>query len=257
MWHNTPKRESIKLGFVPGNTDPTVFFRYKNDRSIQIAGWYVDDGLLAADSTKSMDKMVNDIRGSFDIQDLGDPERLLGVKIIRDRERGFIHISQPSFINTIAKRFGIPPGKGVTTPMEPQINLLTAAQDDVETNIPHSSLIGSLNFCAIFTRPDIAYATNKCAQFLSNRPLIIGMLPSESFAISCTCANTESNTHPLVLGLLHTHITLQDSPMLTLPVISMTENPLLAGFSHITMHPYHGLQRNRVSLLIQPWRPNW
>ena len=35
-------------------------------------------------------------------------------------------------------------------------------------DIGYASLIGSINYCAISTRPDISYATNKCAQFTSN-----------------------------------------------------------------------------------------
>ena len=69
---------------------------------VEIAGWYVDDGLLATNSTKSMERMIKDIKGSFDIQDLGEPDCLLGIKITRNRELGMIHISQPSFIDTIA-----------------------------------------------------------------------------------------------------------------------------------------------------------
>ena len=91
-----------KLGFKPSNADKTVYFRFGNNNSAEIAGWYVDDGLLAAISAESMNRMVKDIEGSFDIKDLGEPDQLLGIKISRDRELGTIHISQPSFIDTIA-----------------------------------------------------------------------------------------------------------------------------------------------------------
>ena len=46
---------------------------------------------------------------SFDIKDLGEPECLLSIKISRNRNISTIHISQPSFIITIAKRFSISP----------------------------------------------------------------------------------------------------------------------------------------------------
>src|SRR3979490_3013192 len=41
-----------------------------------------------------MSKMVNDIRGSFEISDLGEPTRLLGMKIHRNRDLGTIHLSK-------------------------------------------------------------------------------------------------------------------------------------------------------------------
>ena len=65
-------------------------------------GWYVDDSLLATNSTKSIERMIKDIKGSFKIQDLGEPDCLLGIKIMQNRELRTIHIPQPSFIDTIA-----------------------------------------------------------------------------------------------------------------------------------------------------------
>jgi Reverse transcriptase (RNA-dependent DNA polymerase) len=137
-----------------------------------LAGWYVDDGLLAADSLQSMEHMVHDIGGSFDIQDLGNPERLLGIRILRNPDSGTIHISQPAFINTIAKHFNILAGKPVLSPMDSTIKFLKASADANTLDIPYASLIGSINYCSIATRPDIAFATNKCAQF-THKPTLI------------------------------------------------------------------------------------
>ena len=47
------------------------------------------------------------------------------------------------------------------------IDLHISTTEDETINIPYASLIGSINYCSIFTRPDISYATNKCAQFTS------------------------------------------------------------------------------------------
>ena len=74
VWHQTLKGELGKIGPKPGDADPTVYFRFGNNGSIQIAGWYVDDGLLASNTTTYIDEMINNIRGSFDIEDLGEPD---------------------------------------------------------------------------------------------------------------------------------------------------------------------------------------
>ena len=45
-------------------------------------------------------------------------------------------------------------------------NILYSSDPTEEAlNVPYASLIGSINYCAVSTRPDIAFATNKCAQF--------------------------------------------------------------------------------------------
>ena len=171
VWHHTLRSELQKIGFTPGLADTTVFFRTSSDGSTDIAGWYVDDGLLASHSTQTMEKMVKDIKGTFEIQDLGDPSRLLGVQIIRNRSEGTIHISQASFITTLSKRFNIPPAKSIRTPMEEKVALRVASPKNTTAQVPYSSMIGSLNYCSLFTRPDISFAVNKCAQFTSNPTL--------------------------------------------------------------------------------------
>ena len=84
-----------------------------------------------------MDKMINNIRGSFDIQDLGEPEWLLGIWITRNRELGTIHISQPSFINTIAKQFDISSERSLTSPMDPTLDLQTSTSTEKTMDIPY------------------------------------------------------------------------------------------------------------------------
>ena len=119
-----------------------------------------------------MKKMVEDIGGSFNIQDLGEPERLLGIRIKCNRNAGMIHLLQPVFINTIAKHFDTSIGRPTKSPMDATIDYQKMAADDKPIDVPYASLIGSLNYCVITTQPDISYATNKCAQFTS-KPLQI------------------------------------------------------------------------------------
>ena len=65
VWHCTLRNKLEKTGFTPGNTDSTIYFGFGKNGSIQLAGWYINNGLLAADSTESMEHMIKDIRGSF------------------------------------------------------------------------------------------------------------------------------------------------------------------------------------------------
>ena len=67
------RREMERIGFTPVKADPMVYIQLGNNGEIGVAGWYVDDGLLAANSVETMEKMVSDIKGSFNIEDLGKP----------------------------------------------------------------------------------------------------------------------------------------------------------------------------------------
>ena len=55
--------------------------------------------------------------------------------------------------------------------MEEKLMLKIASPEDSPAVIPYSSLIGSLNYCALFTRPDISFAANKCTQYSSKLTL--------------------------------------------------------------------------------------
>jgi Reverse transcriptase (RNA-dependent DNA polymerase) len=168
LWFQTLKSTLTKLGFKSGTADETVYFHTQKTGDIEIAGWYVNDGLLATKTAESMQKLVKEICSHFHIQDLGEPVRLLGIKIDRNRPNGTIHISQPMFIESIAKHFGISPGRSIKCPMDATINLRKSTDSNDVINIPYASLIGCINYCAVSTRPDIVYATNKCAQFSSH-----------------------------------------------------------------------------------------
>ena len=47
VWHGTMRQEMEEMGFTPGNADLTVYFQFRSNREIEIAGWSVDDRLLA------------------------------------------------------------------------------------------------------------------------------------------------------------------------------------------------------------------
>ena len=84
VWHQTLRGELRKIGLKPSDADPTVYFCFGNKGFIQIAGWYVNNGLLASNITTYMDEMINNIRRSFNIEDLGEPDQLLGIWITRN-----------------------------------------------------------------------------------------------------------------------------------------------------------------------------
>ena len=150
VWHRTMRREMERISFTSGKADPTVYIRLGNNGEIGISGWYVDNRLLAANSTETMEKMVMDIKGSFDIEDLGEPTWLLGIRIARNHELGTTHISQPLFIDTIAKRFKISPGRSIHALMDSNIELQASNQEEITPDLLYAALIGSINYCGFY-----------------------------------------------------------------------------------------------------------
>jgi hypothetical protein len=101
---------------------------------------------------------------------LGDLQWFLGIRIVRDCENQRIWLSQASYIEEIARRFQLTDIKGgyPTTPASPTPltpNLDTA---DQATTHYYQQKVGSINYAAVITRPDISKPCSTLASFLCN-----------------------------------------------------------------------------------------
>src|SRR5687767_3495437 len=81
-----------------------------------------------------------------------------------------IYLNQEKYINDIPKKFEMKDTKPATTPV------ISKSVKSVEDNSNESfkdksiymSLVGSLIYTSVVTRPDIAFAVNKAGQAMSN-----------------------------------------------------------------------------------------
>jgi len=122
---------------------------------------------------------IKDLKAHFDIKSLGQPNLLLGMKISQGNH--IVTLSQTHYIDALLEKFGLADANPVFTPMDINVKLdnVTEEQNDEgqgekDDKVTHgyAALIGSLMYLAIGTRPDIAFAVNKLAQFTQNpRPI--------------------------------------------------------------------------------------
>ena len=101
----------------------------------------------------------------------------MGNKITIDDSEQTISLSQTAYIEKMLESFGLENINPVSTPMDPNVKLddfgtitMTDQQGEFDQRVvrSYSTLIGSLMYLAISTRPDIAFAVNKLAQFTSD-----------------------------------------------------------------------------------------
>lgn len=87
-------------------------------------------------------------------------------------------LSQTHFVDKLLTKFGLENANPVATPIDPNIKLddEECSSDEIDAQrerdprgmYGYATLIGSLMYLALGTRPDITYAVNKLAQFTSN-----------------------------------------------------------------------------------------
>eukprot|EP00795_Rhopilema_esculentum_P005567 gene5567-biopygen555 len=86
---------------------------------------------------------------------------------VEQSEEG-VSLSQKQYIEKLLKRYGLQDANPVCTPLDPNVKLVA---DDGNSkpvdNIQYQSMIGSLLYAAIATRPDIAQAVGALSQFNS------------------------------------------------------------------------------------------
>jgi len=120
---------------------------------------WVDNLLLFATTIRLMNKMKADIKAKWEVTDLGEPSKIVGIKITIGKD--LIAISQSKYIKSILKKEGLEQANPVAMPLDPNSPLKPNPEGNVRNRSnSFARLLGELQFIANATRPDIAYAVN-------------------------------------------------------------------------------------------------
>jgi Reverse transcriptase (RNA-dependent DNA polymerase) len=164
-WHQTLSDALEKLGLheVPGvnclftNDWLTLFF-------------YVDDivALCKTHDLPLLARFERDLTQRFEMKVLGDLKWFLGIRIVRNRDQRKIWLTQDSYINKIAAKFA-QTEKNVKTPCTTAFKLESSTEaPSPKRTLEYQQKIGSVNFAAVISRPDIAFAVSSLSRYLQN-----------------------------------------------------------------------------------------
>jgi len=84
----------VKAGFVRSNYDSCVYMMRRNEKVIIYFILYVDDILMASSDRQEIQKLKKKLNDEFKMKDLGNTKRILGMDIMRDRNKGELFLSQ-------------------------------------------------------------------------------------------------------------------------------------------------------------------
>jgi transposase InsO family protein len=171
VWNREFNSAMNALGFMQLKTDNCCYIR-RSGTSVTILLVWVDDIIGYTSNDAEVRRVTSELASKFEITVIGQPDMLLGMKIIKNDDLGTISLSQEHYIDAMLTRFGLTDANPVSTPLDPNINLDNLdPQPQTPSDTRGSSLfataIGSLQYAANGTRPDIAYAVNRLAQFTS------------------------------------------------------------------------------------------
>lgn len=137
-----------------------------------IVAVYVDDILLFSRDLSLIEKAKKSLMDTYEMKDLGEARKFLGIRISRDRLRRTIRIDQEEYSNAILERFGYDPTASRPTPMKSGLQLgkdeAKATQLTPSEALVYRSMLGSLLYAALGTRPDLAFTASRLGMFNHN-----------------------------------------------------------------------------------------
>ncbi|KAL6328338.1 hypothetical protein AAG906_034481 [Vitis piasezkii] len=135
QWYKRFDKYMLDIDFNRSSHDGCVYFKLTEDSMVYFL-LYVDDMLVACKEKRHLELVKEMLKAEFEIKDLGSAKRILGMEIERDRSKRVFRLSQKSYISKTheEKRF-----------ME---------------MIPYASMVGSVMYTMVCSRPDLAYAVS-------------------------------------------------------------------------------------------------
>jgi hypothetical protein len=172
-WYDSLCRALADIGFVRSEADSAVFFVHVGTDVIILA-IHVDDSTMTGSSVTLQNEFKARINAKFQLTDLGPISWLLGLAITRNRAMRTLSLSQHSYIDTLLRRFNLDDCKTLAQPLDLHVQLsrdqcpTTVEERAAMKAVPYREAVGALNWVAVGTRPDIAFAVSQLAQFMEN-----------------------------------------------------------------------------------------
>jgi hypothetical protein len=169
-WYATLHQFLLKNGFSPSTVEPGVYFQQPQTgrkTGFTIIVW-VDDILLIG-KRPEINAMKSKISSRFKVKDLGPISHFLGMRVTRNRENRTVYIDQKSYVQQIIERFRMDSATPVSTPVDRSIIMKKRKDSDPSTSqLQYQEAVGSINYAAIVTRPDISFAAGMLGRYSAN-----------------------------------------------------------------------------------------
>ncbi|KAG8480151.1 hypothetical protein CXB51_024883 [Gossypium anomalum] len=145
--NNTWELEQLPKAFLHGELEEEIYMTqpegYKHvggrnwkmyDRSFIYLLLYVDNMLIAAKSQKEIDKLKAQLNQEFEMKNLGEAKKILGMEISRDRHG--------------------------------QLSRKTEEEREYMAKVPYANAVGSLMYAMVCMRPDISQAVGVVSRYM-------------------------------------------------------------------------------------------
>ena len=158
------------FGFRQNEEEPCVY-KKESGSAVVFLILYVDDILLIGNDIPMFQSVKTSLNNNFSMKDLGEAAYILGIKIYRDRLKRLIGLSQDTYIDKVLKRFNMEQSKKEFLLMSHGMRFgdkqcpSTADERKCMSKVPYASVVGSIMYAMICTRPDVSYALSVASRY--------------------------------------------------------------------------------------------
>jgi reverse transcriptase-like protein len=165
LWLKEFSGTLTKLGLTQVGEDLCLF---ANDWLIVF--FYVDDivSLCRTTDLPKLHQFKQALMKQYELKDLGELSWFLGIRIIRDRSQRRLWLCQDSYVDKIIKKFHLEYAKPAHIPIQTEELVPYEGTAMPQEIYAYQQKVGSLQYAATITRPDLARTTSKLSEFLQN-----------------------------------------------------------------------------------------
>ena len=159
------------IGFRPFKLDSCLALNvYEDETGFVILMLYVDDILFLSTGKSLPNKLKNTLMDRFEVSDMGDVSKLLGINIARDREKGAITISQKDYTEDVVQCYGMKAFNPAYTPgIELELFLIQPEEKllNKEEKRCYQVITGTMMYLVQVIRYDIFYVVKQLERAMS------------------------------------------------------------------------------------------
>ncbi|PLW10334.1 hypothetical protein PCASD_21665 [Puccinia coronata f. sp. avenae] len=164
-WYRSLKKFFLSINFLPAEMDPCLFI-HQDPTRVCCVYIHVDDLVIVGPDVLFLKTAI---KSRFEMDDLGNCQWVLGMRVTRDRTNCTLTLSQDRHCREILDEYGMLDCQSITSPLPTNATTCPIDPAPISKGFNYRRGVGLLNYLVQCTRPDLAFTCSYLSQFL-NKP---------------------------------------------------------------------------------------
>ena len=202
-WHRTISDYLVSKDYKQSRIEPCLFFKDKEKFFILM---HIDDMQLMSEDLELINECKSTINEKFKLTDKGEIKDCLGIEFIYLRERSKMYVNQQQKIIQLYEENKLNLPNATKLPIPQDFDLFKQSEP-YEDKQHYQSIVGSLNYIAVCTKPHLQIYVNQLSRFLKSPTkhhlyaaykLISYLYEYRKDYLKYECSDQSSNVHAYV-----------------------------------------------------------